>query len=98
MAAPATGSTKPAVKTAGCAACGDAHSMADCAKFAGLETGAKRKVCMGAGTCFRCLEAGHLAAACNAEVRCATCQRTHHTAAHDLQKKDDATTGVKAPA
>ena len=43
-AAPTTGSTKPAVKTAGCAACGDAHSMADCAKFAGLETGAKQNI------------------------------------------------------
>ena len=96
--APAATTTKPAAKAAGCAACGATHSMADCAKFASMEAGAKRRACMSAGACFRCLETGHLAATCGAEMKCATCQRAHHSAAHELQRRDDAATGAKTPA
>ena len=85
-----------APKTTGCAACGSNHQMHACEKFEGLELAAKRKTIMTSGACFRCLEGGHIARYCKAEVSCATCQRPHHTKAHEMQI--DATTNVKTPA
>ena len=95
--------SKPSAKSTGCAACGANHSMSDCKKFAEMETGAKRKVCMSVGACFRCLESGHVASSCKAEVKCEKCQKAHHSAAHDLQLKEKkaaeaATTEVKLAA
>ena len=88
----ATAATTPAQKTqnvtpktTGCAACGGNHQMHACETFDGLELAAKRKTIMAAGACFRCLEGGHMARHCKAEVKCAKCQRLHHTKAHELQ-------------
>ena len=91
---PKTQNTAP--KTTGCAACGGNHQMSACDKFDGLEVAARRKMVMSSGSCFKCLEGGHLARHCKSEVKCATCQRNHHTKAHELQV--DATTDVKSTA
>ena len=88
-AATATASTSKAQaavpKTSGCAACGGSHQMSACDKFDGFDLAARRKMVMSSGSCFRCLEGGHIARHCKAEVKCATCQRAHHSKAHELQ-------------
>ena len=70
--------------------------MHACEKFDGFDLAAKKKAVMSAGACFKCLEGGHIARYCKAEMKCATCQRPHHTKAHELQI--DATTDAKTTA
>ena len=95
-APPAQKSTGTTPKTTGCAACGANHQMSICDKFDGLELAAKRKTIMTSGSCFKCLESGHIARQCKANVQCETCRRPHHTKAHELQI--ETTTDVKTAA
>ena len=89
----ASTSGKPggAATTAGrCAACGAGHALTECSTFRDADADAKRKACALARVCYRCLEGGHIARDCKAEIRCATCQRSHHTWAHTIQREGGA--------
>ena len=89
----ASTSSKPggAAATAGrCAACGAGHVLTECSTFRDADADAKRRACATARACYRCLEGGHIARDCKAEVRCTTCQRPHHTWAHAIQREGGA--------
>ena len=82
----------------GCPACGANHLVAECAKFRDSSADDKRRICMSAGVCFRCIEMGHLARNCRSGVSCATCQQRHHTWAHVLQLQEGAAAATRAVA
>ena len=99
VAAPAAAAAPKATPSStGCAACGAGHSLSACPRFVDMDAGAKRKICSGAGACFRCLERGHLASSCGSEAKCGSCGGAHLSAAHGLQRRDGSTTSAKTPA
>lgn len=67
-----------------CPACGAGHSISDCAAFQDKPMEEKRRVCITARLCYKCLVAGHSAARCAVQVVCATCGGAHHTLSHEI--------------
>ena len=67
-----------------CGACEGNHQVISCPTFKSMSAEDKKKVCMGSGLCFKCLQSGHASRFCKEDGRCSTCDRYHHTLLHAL--------------
>ena len=83
-AAKREGSSAPTPKTApgNCPRCDAAHKLDECPVFRELNSTDRRKFTKNQNLCFRCLQSGHMAKACESTISCDKCDIPHHPLTH----------------
>ncbi len=75
----------PTDKRARCQCCGrNNHKLRNCFKFKRADIGERLKIVKTSGTCFRCLETGHIIKECKSDRLCGVddCTANHHALLH----------------
>lgn len=89
-----------------CLICSGQHNLPNCPTFKRYSVEKRSQTARQARVCFNCLCAGHFPINCSSQLRCAKCQRAHHTLLHretesepnaHVNKRSDVSIPINAP-
>ncbi|XP_055522586.1 uncharacterized protein LOC129716774 [Wyeomyia smithii] len=90
--------------TGKCSHCREDHELWRCKLFKGANLSDKYASLRKSGSCFNCLEKGHITGKCKSEHNCKKCAKRHHTILHpedaqstETEPKTNPTTKKEAP-